>query len=132
MQDQQAKQLQQQREQSLQTQYGLLDHAVNADDWRNQVSAVYRDAVKSLGDDPRLAAQATRLKQQLAAQAAEKQTAGDLASAISIAGFGIDLFPGDAAHCPPTRQTSAGPAEPVGNRKRLPEAQRNTLARRVG
>ena len=127
LQEQQAKQQQQQREQSLQTLTGLLDHAVNADDWRNQVSAAYRDAVKSLGDDPRLAAQATRLKQQLAAQAAEKQTAGDLASAISIAGFGIDLFPGDAA-LTATRQTLLDQQNQLAQ-KAATEAQRNTLAK---
>jgi serine/threonine protein kinase len=127
LQEQQAKQQQQQREQSLQTLTGLLDHANNADDWRNQVSTTYRDAAKSLGDDPRLAAQATRLKQILAAQAAEKQTAGDLASAISIAGFGIDLFPGDAA-LTATRQILLDQQNQLAQ-KTATEAQRNALAK---
>jgi serine/threonine protein kinase len=127
LQEQQAKQLQQQREQSLQTLSGLLDHANNADDWRAQVATAYRDAAKLLGDDPRLAAQTTRLKQLLAAQAAEKQTAGDLASAISITGFGIDLFPGDAA-LSATRQTLLEQQNQLAQ-KAATEAQRNALAK---
>ncbi|GGY16244.1 hypothetical protein GCM10008098_04370 [Rhodanobacter panaciterrae] len=126
-QEQQAKQLQQQREQGLQTLTGLLDHPNNADDWRSQAATAYRDAAKLLADDPRLTAQATRLKQVLAAQAAEKQTAGDLASAISIAGFGIDLFPGDAT-LSATRQTLLDQQNQLAQ-KAATEAQRNALAK---
>ncbi len=126
-QEQQAKQLLQQREQSLQTLTGLLDHASNADDWRGQAAAAYRDTVKLLPDDPRLAAQATRLKQALAAQAAEKQTAGDLASAIGIAGFGIDLFPGDSA-LSTMRQTLLDQQNKLAQQAAT-EAQRNALAK---
>jgi serine/threonine protein kinase len=125
--EQQAKQLQQQREQSLQTLTGLLDHAGNADDWRSHAATAYRDATKLLADDPRLAEQAIRLKKVLAAQAAEKQTAGDLASAISIAGFGIDLFPGDAA-LSATRQTLLDQQNQLAQ-KAATEAQRNALAK---
>ncbi|OOG63856.1 hypothetical protein B0E46_07855 [Rhodanobacter sp. B04] len=126
-QEQQARQQQQLREQSLQTLTSQIDHANNADDWRTQVAAAYRDAAKQLGDDPRLAAQATRLKQLLAAQATEKQTAGDLASAISIAGFGIDLFPGDAS-LSATRQTLLDQQNQQAQ-KAASEAQRNALAK---
>ncbi len=127
LQEQQAKQLQQQREQSLQTLTALIDHANNADDWRNQASAAYRDASKLLADDPRLAQQATRLKQVLGAQAAEKQKAGDLAGAIGIAGFGIDLFPGDAA-LSATRQSLLDQQNELAQ-KAATEAQRNALAK---
>ncbi|MEO8999851.1 MAG: bifunctional serine/threonine-protein kinase/formylglycine-generating enzyme family protein [Rhodanobacter sp.] len=126
-QEQQAKQLQQQREQGLQTLTGLLDHPNNVDDWRSQAATAYRDANKLLADDPRLAQQAIRLKQVLATQAAEKQTAGDLASAISIAGFGIDLFPGDAA-LSATRQTLLDQQNQLAQ-KAATEAQRNALAK---
>ena len=127
LQEQQAQQLQQQREQSLQALTGLLDKASNADDWRTKVATAYHDAVGLLGDDPRLAAQATRLKQALAAQAAEKQGAGDLTGAIGIAGFGIDLFPGDSA-LSATRQSLLEQQNQLAQ-KAATEAQRNALAK---
>ena len=127
LQEQRAQQLQQQREQSLQVLIGLLDKASNADDWRTKVATAYHDAVGLLGDDPRLAAQATRLKQALAAQAAEKRGAGDLAGAIGIAGFGIDLFPGDAA-LSATRQSLLEQQNQLAQ-KAATEAQRNALAK---
>ena len=127
LQEQQAQQLQQQREQSLQALAGLLDKASNADDWRTKVATAYRDAAGLLGDDPRLAVQATRLKQALAAQAAEKQGAGDLTGAIGIAGFGIDLFPGDSA-LSTTRQSLLEQQNQLAQ-KAATEAQRNALAK---
>ena len=127
LQEQRAQQLQQQREQSLQVLIGLLDKASNADDWRTQAATAYHDAADLLGDDPRLAAQATRLKQALAAQAAEKRGAGDLAGAIGIAGFGIDLFPGDAA-LSATRQSLLEQQNQLAQ-KAATEAQRNALAK---
>ena len=127
LQEQQAKQLQQRREQSLQALSGLLDQANDADDWRSKAAAAYRDAAGLLGDDPRLAAQATRLKQALAAQAAQKQGAGDLAGAIGVAGFGIDLFPGDAA-LTATRQSLLEQQNQLAQ-KAASEAQRVALAR---
>ncbi|HEY8327388.1 MAG TPA: protein kinase, partial [Rhodanobacter sp.] len=127
LQEQQAKQLQQQREQSLQALAGLLDKASNADDWRTKAATAYHDAAGLLGDDPRLAAQATRLKQVLAAQAAEKQGAGDLTGAIGIAGFGIDLFPGDSA-LSATRQSLLEQQNQLAQ-KAATEAQRNALAK---
>lgn len=126
-QEQQAKLLQQQREQSLQTLTGLLGRASNADDWRTQAAAAYRDTAKLLPDDPRLAEQATALKKTLAAQAAEKQAAGDLASAISIAGFGIELFPGDSA-LSATRQALLDQQNKLAQQAAT-EAQRNALAK---
>ncbi|MFC5438017.1 protein kinase [Rhodanobacter umsongensis] len=126
-QQQQAKLLQQQREQTLQTLTSLLGHASNADDWRNQAAAAYRDTAKLLPDDPRLAEQATRLKQALTAQATEKQAAGDLASAIGIAGFGIELFPGDSA-LSATRQTLLDQQNKLAQQAAT-EAQRNALAK---
>lgn len=127
LQEQQAKQLEQQREQGLQALTGLLDQASNADDWRTKVAAAYHDAAGLLGDDPRLAAQTTRLKQVLAAQAAEKQGAGDLAGAIAIAGFGIDLFPGDAS-LSATRQKLLDQQNQLAQ-KAASEAQRLALAK---
>ncbi len=127
LQEQQAKQLEQQREQSLQALSGLLDQANNADDWRAQATAAYHDAMGLLGDDPRLAAQATRLKQALAAQAVEKQGTGDLAGAIGVAGFGIDLFPGDSA-LSAIRQALLEQQNQLAQ-KAATEAQRNALAK---
>ncbi|MHB1057640.1 MAG: bifunctional serine/threonine-protein kinase/formylglycine-generating enzyme family protein [Rhodanobacter sp.] len=127
LQEQQAQQLQQKREQSLQSLAALLGQASNDDGWRTRAAAAYRDAVTLLADDPRLAEQTTRLKQALAAQAAEKQTAGDLASAISIAGFGIDLFPGDA-DLSATRQKLLDQQNLLAQ-KAATEAQRNALAK---
>jgi serine/threonine protein kinase len=126
-QEQQAKQLQQQREQSLQTLTGLLVHTSNADDWRNQAAAAYRDTAKLLPDDPRLAEQAALLKNALTAQAAEKQSAGDLASAIGIAGFGVELFPGDSA-LSAARQTLLDQQNKLAQQAAT-EAQRNALAK---
>ncbi|HWU77069.1 MAG TPA: protein kinase [Rhodanobacter sp.] len=126
-QEQQAKQLQQQREQSLQSLTGLIGQPSNTDDWRNQVATAYRAAGKLLADDPRLTEQATRLKQVLAAQAAEKQTAGDLTGAIGIAGFGIELFPGDTA-LSSTRQSLLEQQNQLAQ-KAATEAQRNALAK---
>jgi serine/threonine protein kinase len=125
--EQQARQLQQQREQSLRALVDLIDRPNNADDWRGQAARAYRDAAKLLPDDPRLAAQATRLKQALAAQAAQKQTAGDLAGAIGIAGFGIELFPGDSA-LSSTRQSLLDQQNKLAQQAAT-EAQRNALAR---
>jgi serine/threonine protein kinase len=127
LQEEQAKQAQQQREQSLQSLAALLDKASNADDWRTQAETAWQEAGKLLGDDPRLAEQTSRLKQVLAAQAAEKQKAGDLASAIAIAGFGIDLFPGDAA-LSATRQDLLDQQNQLAQ-KAASEAQRNALAK---
>jgi serine/threonine protein kinase len=126
-QEQQAKQLQQQREQSLQTLAGLLGRASNADDWRSQAAAAYRDTAKLLPDDPSLVEQADLLKKTLAAQAAEKQNAGDLAGAIGIAGFGIELFPGDSA-LSATRQTLLDQQNKLAQQAAT-EAQRNALAK---
>lgn len=127
LQEQQAKQLQQRREQSLQALSGLLDQASDADDWRTKAAAAYRDAAALLGDDPRLATQATRLKQALAAQAAQKQGTGDLAGAIGVAGFGIDLFPGDAV-LTATRQGLLEQQNQLAQ-KAASEAQRLALAK---
>jgi len=126
--EQQAKQLQQQHEQSLQTLTGLLDHPGNTDDWRNQVAAAYQSATKLLADDPRLAAQADRLKQSLASQAAERQGVNDLDGAIAIAGFGVNLFPGDAS-LSATRQKLLEQQNQLAQ-KAASEAQRNALAKR--
>jgi serine/threonine protein kinase len=124
---QQAEQLQKQREQSLLTLSGLLDQPASTDGWRSQAATAYRDAVKLLADDPRMEAQRVRLKQVLAAQAAASQAGGDLAGAISIAGFGIDLFPGDAA-LGATRQALLEQQNQLAQ-KAATEAQRNDLAK---
>lgn len=126
-QEQHARQLQQQREQSLQTLTGLLDHPADSDDWRNQLATAYQNAGKLLADDPRLAAQADRAKQVLANQAAGRQTAGDLAGAISIAGFGVNLFPGDAS-LSSARQKLLEQQNQLAQ-KAASEAQRNALAK---
>jgi serine/threonine protein kinase len=127
LQQQQAEQLQQQREQSLRTLGGLLDQPADTDDWREQAATAYRDAVKLLADDPRIEPQRVRLKQTLTAQATHRQTSGDLAGAIGIAGFGIDLFPGDAA-LGATRQTFLEQQNQLAQ-KAATEAQRNELAK---
>jgi serine/threonine protein kinase len=125
---QQAEQLQQQREQSLQAFSSLLDHPDNSDDWRNRAASAYQDAAKLLADDARLPAQAERLRQALAAQAAERQGAGDLDGAIAIAGFGVNLFPGDAS-LSSTRQKLLEQQNQLAQ-KAASEAQRNALAKR--
>ncbi|MGS1126458.1 protein kinase domain-containing protein [Rhodanobacter sp. UC4437_H4] len=125
---QQAAQLQQQREQSLLSLSGLLDHPDNSDDWRNRAATAYQGAAKLLADDARLPAQAERLKQALAAQAAERQGAGDLDGAIAIAGFGVNLFPGDA-DLSSTRQKLLEQQNQLAQ-KAASEAQRNALAKR--
>ena len=127
LQEQQARQLQQQREQSLQTLAGLLDHVNNADEWRNQAAAAYQEAARLLADDPRLAGQASRLKQALVAQAKERQAAQDLDGAVGIAGFGVNLFPGDPALAS-TRQTLLQQQNELAQ-KAATEAQRNALAK---
>src|SRR5574337_546612 len=126
-QQERARQLQQQREQSLQALAGLLDHPANTDDWRNQLAAAYQNAGKLLAGDPQLARQADRAKQALASQAAEKQSAGDLADAISIAGFGVNLFPGDVG-LSSTRQKLLEQQNQLAQ-KAASEAQRNALAK---
>ena len=126
-QEQKAQELQQQREQGLQTLTSLLDQPTNADDWRTKAAASYHDTASLLADDPRLATQVTRLKQVLATQAAERQKSGDLAGAISVAGFGIDLFPGDAS-LTATRQALLEQQNQLAQ-KAASEAQRNALAK---
>ncbi|MGN6656827.1 MAG: protein kinase domain-containing protein [Rhodanobacter sp.] len=125
---QQAEQLQQQREQSLQAFSSLLDHPDNSDDWRNRAASADQNAAKLLADDARLPAQAERLRQALAAQAAERQGAGDLDGAIAIAGFGVNLFPGDAS-LSSTRQKLLEQQNQLAQ-KAASEAQRNALAKR--
>ncbi|WP_426689575.1 protein kinase domain-containing protein [Rhodanobacter ginsengiterrae] len=127
LQEQKAQELQRQREQGLQTLTALLDQPSNADDWRTKVAASYHDAASLLGDDPRLAAQTTRLKAVLASQATERQGAGDLAGAISVAGFGINLFPGDSS-LTATRQALLEQQNQLAQ-KAASEAQRNALAK---
>jgi serine/threonine protein kinase len=127
LQEQKAQELVQQREKGLQTLTSLLDQPVNADDWRTKAAASYRDAANLLAGDPRLAVQATRMKAALAAQAAERQQAGDLAGAVGIAGFGIDLFPGDSS-LSATRQALLGQQNQLAQ-KAASEAQRNALAK---
>ncbi|WP_350015742.1 bifunctional serine/threonine-protein kinase/formylglycine-generating enzyme family protein [Rhodanobacter sp. IGA1.0] len=127
LQEQKAQALQQQREQGLQTLTALLDQPVSADDWRAKAATAYHDAASLLGDDPRLAAQTARLKDVLAAQAKERQGAGDLPGAISIAGFGIDLFPGDAS-LTATRQALLEQQNQLAQ-KAASEAQRTALAK---
>ena len=126
--EQQARQLQQQREQSLQALTGMLDQPVNSDDWRNRAATAYQDATKLLGDDARLTAQTERLKQALAAQAAERQGSGDLDGAVAIAGFGVNLFPGDTG-LSATRQKLLEQQNQLAQ-KAASEAQRNALAKR--
>ncbi|MEO6926550.1 MAG: protein kinase, partial [Rhodanobacter sp.] len=126
-QEEHAKQLQQQREQTLQALAGLIDHPASTDDWRNQLATAYQNASKLLADDPQLAQQAERAKQVLASQAAEKQSTGDLANAISIAGFGLNLFPGDAS-LSSTRQKLLEQQNQLAQ-KAASEAQRNALAK---
>lgn len=126
-QEQQAEHLAQQREQSLQALSTLLDQPSNADDWRAQVAAAYHDATSIMEDDPQLAQQATRLKQVLAEQATERQQAGDLADAIGIAGFGIELFPGDAT-LSSTRQGLLEKQNQLAQ-EAVTEAQRDALAK---
>jgi len=125
-QQRQAELLKQQREQSLKTLTDLLDQPGNTDEWRTKVSAAYGDALQKLADDPRVDEQSTRLKQVLAAQVAEKQTAGDVDGAIAIAGTGITLFPGDAS-LSATRQALLEQQNQLAQ-KAASEAQRNALA----
>lgn len=125
---QQAAQLQQQREQSLSALSGLLDQPDNSDDWRHRAATAYQEAAKLLADDARLSTQTDRFKQALAAQAAERQGAGDLDGAIAIAGFGVNLFPGDAS-LSSTRQKLLEQQNQLAQ-KAASEAQRNALAKR--
>lgn len=96
--EQDAQRAQREREQAVQTLAGLIDRPVNADDWRQQAAEAYRSAAKAAEDSSALKAQldtqAARLKAALATQVRETQ---DPAKAIDLAGFGIDLFPGDPA-----------------------------------
>jgi serine/threonine protein kinase len=122
-----AKQAQQQREKTLQTLSSLLDQPGNTDDWRTRAAAAWQNAGKVLANDPRLAEQGSRLKQTIAAQVAERQAAGDLTNAINIAGFGVNLFPGDAT-LSAARQTLLQQQNTLAQ-KAASEAQRNTLAK---
>jgi serine/threonine protein kinase len=126
-QEQLAKQALAQREQTLQSLTALLDQPVNADDWRTRAAASWQDAGKLLAGDPRLAEQGNRLKQAIAAQVAEKQSAGNLPDAIAIAGFGVNLFPGDATLA--TARQGLLQQQNALAQKAASEAQRNALAK---
>lgn len=95
---QQAERLAQERRQAVATLSALLDRPVDADDWRAQAAESYRLAVDKVGDDAAsaqaLEAEAQRLRQVLDRQV---QATTDLDAAVDLAGFGLDLFPGDPA-----------------------------------
>ena len=126
-QEEKARALQQEREQSRQALADLIDHPASTDDWRNHMATAYQHASQLLADDPQLAQQADQAKKLLAGQAAEKQAAGDLAGAIGIAGFGVNLFPGDTGLAA-TRQQLIEQQNQLAQ-KAASEAQRNALAK---
>lgn len=95
---QDAARLQQARDQTLAALTALVERPADSADWRRLAADAYRKAAEAAaGDKPhgqRVDAQATRLRTVLARQVRETP---DLPAAIDLAGFGLDLFPGDPA-----------------------------------
>lgn len=96
--EQEAGRAEAERDQAIAALAALVAAPADTADWRGRAAEAYRTAAAKVGDDAsagaKLEAEAKRLRSALEAQV--KGTA-DLGSAIDIAGFGLDLFPGDPA-----------------------------------